>query len=369
MLNSSGIPVRYLTSLLVFFVILQVDASAADTLRITFIGDVMQHREQLSDAHRQGCDTVGSDSYDYSSYFTFTGERLRSADFAVANMEFPCGAPPYRGYPAFSAPASLAEAVRDAGVDLFLCANNHICDRGSAGIRSTLNLYDSLGVLHTGMFRDSADFFDRYPLVVNIKGRHGSTVRVAFVNFTYGTNGIRVPSPFIPAVTDTAQVRRAVARARSAGAEYIIVLPHWGEEYKLLPSEEQRRWQHFIFGCGADAIVGGHPHVLQPVEVTPDGVTMFSLGNFISNMSAENTQAGSMFTILLTRSPEGDVVASGVENTMIWCARNHGPLPGWTTVPVEDFYGHPEQFSSGAEYDKMIGTYNKLNRFFYGDQQ
>ncbi len=341
------------------------ETAASDTLRITFIGDVMQHREQLVSAHRPGRDTISPDSYDYSSYFKYTEDRLGSADFAVANMEFPCGIPPYRGYPAFSAPASLATATRDAGVDLFLCANNHICDRGAAGIRSTLDLYDSLGVLNTGIYRDSADFLDRYPLVVNIKGPHGSMFRVAFVNFTYGTNGIRVPSPFVPAVMDTAAVRRAMVRARSRGAEFIIVLPHWGNEYQLTPSEEQRRWQRFLFGCGADAIIGGHPHVMQPVEMSPEGVTMFSLGNFISNMRAANTQAGSMFTILLTRTPEGDIVVPGVENVIVWCPRNCGPLPGWTALPIEDFYGHPELFSSAAEYEKMTRTFKNI----YGDQQ
>jgi len=122
-----------------------------DTVRIVFVGDVMQHREQLRSAHIAGRDTVNAESYDYSSYFKYTQGRFKKAEVAVANMEFPCGAPPYRGYPAFSAPASLAAEAAKAGIDLFLCANNHICDRGAKGIAATLATYDSLGVVHTGL--------------------------------------------------------------------------------------------------------------------------------------------------------------------------------------------------------------------------
>lgn len=335
-----------------------------DTLRIVFIGDVMQHKEQLKEAHIQGRDTVSADSYDYSSYFKCTAERFMQADLAVANMEFPCGAPPYRGYPAFSAPASLAAEAADAGIGLFLCANNHICDRGSKGIAATLSTYDSLGVIHTGLYRDSSDYAARWPLVMDFTGPRGSQFRVAFINFTYGTNGIRVPSPYVAAAMDTAQVRAAVCRAKEKGAEYVVALPHWGDEYQLTPSPGQRRWQQFLYGIGVDAIVGSHPHVMQPLEVEGGRVTLFSLGNFISNMSAVNTQAGWLFTLSLTRYPHGDVHLCRAEAEMIWCTRNRGPEDGWTTVVVDDFRECPEKFRSRAEYDKMMNTFVRLNTFF-----
>jgi len=324
----------------------------------------MQHREQLASAHIPGSDTIAPAGYDYSSYFKHISGRIRSADLAVANMEFPCGRPPYSGYPAFSAPSSLAAEAARSGIGLFLCANNHICDRGGKGIAGTLATYDSLGVIHTGVFRDSSDYEARWPLVLDVTGRKGGVIRVAFINFTYGTNGIPVPEPYIAASMDTAQVRKAVLQAKKRGAEYIIALPHWGNEYELTPSFEQRRWQKFLFNAGVDAIVGSHPHVTQPLEVDGGRITMFSLGNFISNMSAPNTQAGWMFTLSLTRLPWGEVRSCGAQAEMIWCTRNRGPEKGWTTVVVDDFRECPEKFQFRGEYDKMMNTFARLNKFY-----
>ena len=149
---------------------------------LLFVGDAMQHQAQLDEALRLG----GGKRYDYSDCFTLIAPEVIKADYAVVNLEVPLGGGPrYSGYPCFSAPDSYAEALQDAGFDLFLTANNHCLDRGDAGVRRTVKTLTSMGVDHTGTWHDAADRAATPPLVRNING-----IKVGFANYTYGTNGI-----------------------------------------------------------------------------------------------------------------------------------------------------------------------------------
>ena len=271
--------------------------TVVDTLSILFMGDVMQHRQQLHSALIPGTDSTLSSSYDYSSYFAHVQHFIDEADFTVANMEFCLGGPPYTGYPSFSAPEALAEEAAEAGIDLFLCANNHICDKGRRGLVSSLEKYGKIGVPVTGVYRDSLDEQKHNPYIAELGG-----VRVAFINFTYGTNGIRVPEPFIVNMMDKEKVREAFVRAREKEADIIIALPHWGQEYTTVPDSRQREWAEFLLECGADAVIGSHPHVDQPVEFP----VAYSMGNFISNMSLRNTELGLMIILKIAVTSYGD---------------------------------------------------------------
>ena len=117
-----------------------------DTVRIVFIGDVMQHGYQIRSARIKGANPDDPDSYDYSATFKYVEDAFRNADLAVANMEFPMGILPYTGYPHFSAPFSIARQAKESGLGLFQLANNHLMDKGEKGLETTLRLYDSLGV-------------------------------------------------------------------------------------------------------------------------------------------------------------------------------------------------------------------------------
>ena len=203
-------------------------AQSADTVRLAFIGDVMSHHPQVTAALRAGADPAADSSYDYSDCFKYVRPFFDSADFVVANMEFPVGVRPYTGYPQFSAPPAAAYETLRSGVDLFLAANNHICDKGLAGMDSTYTIYSRMGVPFTGFYRSEGEELEKYPLTVSVKG-----IRIAIINFTYGTNGLPVPAPYRVSTMDTASVRAAVERAREQKADYIIAMPHWGEEYQL----------------------------------------------------------------------------------------------------------------------------------------
>ncbi|MCR5106573.1 MAG: CapA family protein [Lachnospiraceae bacterium] len=152
-----------------------------DTATIFIMGDVMMHSDQITNARR------ADGSYDFSTYFSFLKDRIEASDIAIANMEFTLAGKPYSGYPCFSAPDGYEDYVASCGVDVFLTANNHILDKGLKGLSRTLGIYSEMEeegrVKHTGSSDDQDDDLARFPLMVAVRG-----VRVALVNFTYGTN-------------------------------------------------------------------------------------------------------------------------------------------------------------------------------------
>ena len=260
----------------------------SDTLRLLFVGDLMQHQGQI-DAART------ARGYDYSACFAYVKEVISQADFAVANLEVTLGGKPYRGYPAFSAPDEYLTAIHDAGFNVLLTANNHCLDRGRKGLERTLRLIDSLHIPAAGTYTDIEDRRTRYPLLLEKKG-----FRIALLNYTYGTNGIPVPSPAVVNLIDTTVIAQDIEKARQLHPDVLLACMHWGVEYQSLPSKEQQKLAQWLFAKGVDHIIGAHPHVVQPIEVHTDSLTRqkrlvaYSLGNFISNMSARRTDGGLM---------------------------------------------------------------------------
>ena len=234
------------------------DLKLYDTVSITFIGDVMQHGRQLQSALKDGQSPNNPLSYDYSLTFRHIEKKLKEADIAVANMEFPLAIPPYSGYPVFSAPESVAWQANESGIDLFLLANNHIVDKGKRGLLNTLDTYDQMEGRYIGAYRNPEEEMELNPVLYNIKG-----IRVAFINFTYGTNGFPVPEPCVVNLMDSTRVKETIGRAKMMGADMIVCAPHWGEEYSLKPSGNQKKWAKMLQREGVNIIIGGHPHVPQ----------------------------------------------------------------------------------------------------------
>lgn len=257
----------------------------------------MQHKAQL-DAALQPDGT-----FNYSGCFTLVKPQIEAADIAVCNFETTLGGAPYSGYPQFCSPDAYAEAVRDAGFDIFLTANNHCIDRRNRGLIRTLDILDSLGIAHLGTYRNQAERDSLYPYIIE----HGS-MRIALLNYTYDTNGIPVAPPCIVNYIDTTVIKKDLVRARELKADCIIACMHWGTEYMLQPDSQQKRLEDWLYTHGVDHIIGGHPHVVQPVRTIPDfwgrssrHLTVWSLGNYISNMSAPNTDHGLAVTIRLLK--------------------------------------------------------------------
>ncbi|HEX8060291.1 MAG TPA: CapA family protein, partial [Cyclobacteriaceae bacterium] len=168
-------------AVLLFF---SVTASAQDTTKLSllFIGDIMQHDTQISAAF----DPV-TKKYNYNECFQNVKSVFESADMTIGNLELTLGGPPYKGYPAFSAPDDLIGALTWSGVDVLVTANNHCLDRGRKGLERTVAVLDTFGIPHTGTFVDSAHRAKTYPLLL---GKNG--FKISLLNYTYGTNGLAV---------------------------------------------------------------------------------------------------------------------------------------------------------------------------------
>ena len=264
------------------------------TVNLTFVGDAMQHAPQLAAAQQP------DGTYDYSPCFQHIEDDVAWADLAVVNLECPLGGKPYTGYPCFSAPDSYAMQLRDVGFDLFLTANNHCLDRRDKGLVRTCQMLDSLGIPHIGTYRNQQERDRIIPYIVNVKG-----MKIAFLDYTYGTNGIPIQGDVIVDFIDQQRIADDIALARERGAHAICVNLHWGIEYQLKPVASQRTLADWLVSQGVDLIIGGHPHVVEPMEVRhskeydKDVLLVYSLGNFISNQSDIDTRGGALVKVSL----------------------------------------------------------------------
>ena len=284
-------------ALVVFITLLySVTLFSQERITLLFVGDLMQHQAQI-DAAR-----TSNDRYDYSPCFSLVKEQISKVDVAIANLEVTLGGKPYHGYPTFSAPDEFLKATKDAGFDILLTANNHCLDRGKKGLERTILMLDSLSIPYAGTYRNISERKQRYPLFIQKKG-----FCIALLNYTYGTNGIKVTSPNIVNYIDKEIILQDIRSAKAKKPDAIIACMHWGEEYHSLPNQEQRALADWLLQQGVTHIIGSHPHVIQPMELRTDGfqqhVVVYSLGNFISNMSAENTDGGLIFVLQLEKYP------------------------------------------------------------------
>lgn len=318
-----------------------------DTVTICFTGDIMMHSRQME--------------FDFSGYFKNVEYMFKAADMTVANMEFTLAGEPYTGYPRFSAPDKYAEYIADSGVNVFLCANNHILDRGSEGAERTLEQYRKLsashGIIFTGAAGNPEEMDATTPLIIETKG-----AKIAFINFTYGTNlGSTDHWPRINYLGQKEYLRTALEKAEEK-ADFTIVLPHWGEEYNLTHSEDQENTARWLIENGADMIIGTHPHVVQEIGYLEDIPVAYSLGNAVSNMSASNTQMGMIVTAKLTVESNGRLRLTSFVPTYTWCSRPGGFGTGYAVVPVSEQIGRQNEWLGQWEYDKMITTYDRIKK-------
>jgi poly-gamma-glutamate synthesis protein (capsule biosynthesis protein) len=270
---------------------------ASHELTLIFAGDIMQHMPQVEAAWNE---QLGM--YIYDSCFQYISPWLSGADLAIANLETTFDGKPYSGYPAFSSPDALATAMLNAGIDIAGTANNHSCDRGRSGIERTISVLDSIGILHMGTYLNAESHTKSTPLIINTKG-----FRLAFLNYTYGTNGIPVPANNVVSLIEKDKMQAELNAANDSAVDLTIVFIHWGEEYQRLPNAFQKDIANFLFTNGADIIIGSHPHVVQPMEwhkadsIKNERLVVWSLGNFVSNQRKRYTDGGTMFSITLQK--------------------------------------------------------------------
>lgn len=276
-----------------------------------FMGDIMGHGPQIKSAWQEN-----KKQYEYSEVFNPLEDIISSVDFAIGNLEVTLAGKPFKGYPQFSSPDELAVACKNSGMDVLVTANNHSCDRKNKGIVRTLDVLDSLKILHTGTFKDVKNREKNNLLVLSKEG-----IKVGLLNYTYGTNGLPFSDPVYVNLVDSVLIKKDVINAKNKDLDKLIVFVHWGYEYKDFPNSYQKKYNRFFQGLGVDVVIGSHPHVIQPMVYSKENnhefLTVFSLGNFVSNQRAERKDGGAMFRLSFQKT-DNNIQISRKEYIPVW---------------------------------------------------
>lgn len=292
------------------------DQSSEATLeyKIIMVGDVLLHTPV-----EESC-LQPDGSYDYDSLFSHTKEEIAAADLALVNQEVIIGGADLgiTGYPSFNADFSLCDALAGAGFDIICHATNHAMDKGRKGLINCAKYwrenYPQITVLGIHDTADTSTFCGAEPVILDLPD-----MKIAVLNYTYGTNGIQLPDdmPYAVDLLDEEQVAADIRRAEEL-ADFTIICPHWGTEYRLTSDASQEKWTKVFAENGADLVLGTHPHVIEPIEWVTDPesshemLVYYSLGNFVNWTSGTgegvaNRMVGGMAEVTLAKKEDGEV--------------------------------------------------------------
>lgn len=331
------------------------------TASFTAVGDMLMHLPCITP-----CKTSG-DNYDFTPYFTHLADYIKSADYAVANLETTLAGLnngyDYHGYPNFNCPDGIVYSLQDLGFDMMLTANNHCYDTGSKGYHRTQQVLKDAGMDYTGTFSSAEDV--RY-LVKDVNG-----IKVGMVCYTYedaadpntvAPNGITMSNAdkglinaFNVKHLDTfyAEMEQHIADMESDGAEAVVLYIHWGAEYQLKQNGTQEAIAQKMCDLGVDVIVGGHPHVIQPMDLLTSStdpehktVCLYSTGNILSNqrrhlmnLNTGHTEDGILFNFSFARYTDGTVRLEEVELIPTWINLYYSNSTGrnvYDILPLDD---------------------------------
>ena len=353
---------------------------APDPVSITIgsTGDILIHTPVLS-AHK-----TGEGEYDFSTIFSYAGSLYGSYDYMVANLEVTCAGDSraYDGYPCFNAPDNIVTSLAASGVDMLLTANNHSYDTSEDGFWRTQQVVDNADLDRIGTYSEG----EKPYLVKNING-----IKIGMINYTYETtssegrkalNGILMSTAtqdyinsfdYNDLETFYTDIQNNINAMYNDGAEAIMVYMHWGDEYTTTPNSYQKQMAQKLCDLGVDVIVGGHPHVIEPIEILSSSVSnkqtvcLYSMGNALSNqlipymdIKTGHTEDGLVFETTFTKNSDGSVVLSDIDVTPTWA--NKFTLNGrycYKIVPLDTDVDWATQYSDLGRTDEMQSSYNR----------
>lgn len=269
-------------------------------IRITAVGDIILHETQLISHY-----DTSTKSYDFKDNFEYVKPYIEEADLAIANLETTLAGSKekYSGFPIFNSPDEILDALKFSGFDVLSAANNHIMDKGTPGLIRTAEVVKSKGFDLMGIRENT-----KVPTYVikEVKG-----IKFGFSNYVFETdkkgssrtlNSIKISNNALELFdrfnyseleVNYKEMEKRINEMKSKGAEVIVFSMHWGNEYERKPNEYQKKISKKLADLGVDIIIGGHPHVIQPMEYISSNVSkkntlvLYSLGNFLSNQRRE----------------------------------------------------------------------------------
>ena len=285
----------------------------------------------------------GKGGYDFNPIFKTIKPLIEKADLAIVNQETILGGKELKvtGYPTFNGPYELGDALVNAGFDVVLHSNNHALDRGKQGIYNCLNFWKKYPKIKTVGINTS----EAQKKKLCIYEKNG--IKVAILNYTYGTNGIPLPKdmPYAVNYLNKKEVISDIKRAEKE-ADFTIVCPHWGTEYLRGISDYQKAWSQIFVENGVDLVLRCHPHVIEPIKYVTDKKTghkmlvYYSVGNFVnstmSNGRVSDRYIGGLAKVKLKRGTDNKVRIAkyGVKATVM---HNGGTKFGSRVIPLSSY--------------------------------
>lgn len=351
------------------------------TASVGVTGDVLMHGPVIN-AGKKGS------SYEFSQMFQYVKPYYEKYDIMVANLECTLGGPEagdYKGYPTFNCPDQIIDALKGAGVDLMLTANNHSYDTGFAGFKRTLETIQGKGLptLGTQLEEDAKEY-----IVQDVNG-----IKVGLICYTYETGGDNPDRNYLNGIQLNAQASNMVTcfnyskldafyshlqtqltAMEAEGAEATVVFIHWGDEYALDPNANQKKIAQRLCDMGIDVIVGGHPHVVEPFETltSPSGektYCIYSVGNALSNQNRntltsankEYTEDGMIFGVTFQKWSDGKVEVAGVEITPTWVDKFSANTSNGVDYRIYPLDASVESWSGfgASKHSRLTESYNR----------
>lgn len=313
------------------------DTSKLISFTLAVSGDTLPHSQLWAGAQRNSDRAGNPNSYDFRPMFARVKPLISSVDLAICHLETPIApfGEPLSTYPFFGVPLEIADALADAGYDRCSTASNHTMDRGTAGIDTTLNALDRVGISQAGMARTPKEI---EPKLISVNG-----ISVAHMSYTFSYNGLPAANgeTWRSALIDSERILSDVHQAKQIGAKVVIISMHWGNERESAPSAFQQQIADEITKSGEiDLIVGHHAHVLQPIREVNGTWVIYGLGNFLSNMPTvpkdppwpASTQDGAIVTTRIALTSNGQVTVDQPVVTPTWVDR----ISGWEIRVVND---------------------------------
>src|SRR6056297_338221 len=338
---------------------------------IVIFGDLMIHEEQIKSAYNKK-----TKSYNFDNSFKYIKDFFKKQDLVIGNLEFTFGGKPYEGFPIFSSPVSMAESLKNSGINCVVTANNHSNDRDNYGIKNTINVLDKYKIKHTGTFKNKKDKQKNNPLIISIKG-----IKIALLNYTAFTNIPLKKNNYQINIINKTSLINDIKKVKSREADIIIVYFHWGNEYDYKVTNFQKIVSEICLENGVDIIVGSHPHVIQKMKIlnkyNKKQVIAYSLGNFLSAQRDFYNSGGAGLKLIIKKENNKtyitnakyflNYVYSSIENNK----RNFIVIPQWyfsrfhqkdfEFIRMKKFFNNHDKYLRNIPKGINVLNYNIIN--------
>ena len=327
-------------------------------LSLIMVGDGLLHSSVYNDAYKNGV-------YDFKPQLEYIKPIVQNYDLAFYNQESILGGTSLglSSYPTFNSPQEFGDAMIDAGFNMVSLANNHTMDRGEKAVLNSCEYWKAKDVLTAGSYCSNEEANE-----IKIKEKNG--IKYTLLAYTYGTNGISVPSgkEYLVNLYSDEKAKADIEKVRDK-VDLLIVSMHWGTEYKSEPTEEQRRQANYLSSLGVDIIIGTHPHVIEPITYIDDTLVIYSLGNFISGQRTNNDYntivelMTSVDIIKEEKNGQTTIKLDNLNNELLYNYYQNGS--SYTNFKVIPFSKMNSTYNS--DYQRLYNKYSEIVRMYNQD--